>query len=257
MTHTPAISVIIPVLNEQEALPKVLTHLKATLKMADEILVVDGGSEDKTVEIANEFGVTVLVADKKGRAAQMDFGARKAINDYLCFLHADTITPNDLSEIIHKVLLNKKIALAGFVSVMRGKKLRWIITFLNYTKTFLAPLIYQPYSCLFKGLRLLFGDQVMFCRRSDYLISGGFNPQTLIMEEAELCLSMNKLGSIRQIHRRVYSSDPGSRSILECPIKYFGAPMVLSSSPLSLKDKSSSGICQSYLIRTTSPLRRP
>ncbi|MBL4753970.1 MAG: hypothetical protein JKY52_10315, partial [Flavobacteriales bacterium] len=136
-----------------------------------------------------------------------DLGARTASGHYLCFLHADTSTPDGLAELIHHTLSNKRVVLAGFVSIMKGKRTRWVISFLNYIKTYLAPLFYRPYAFFFKGLRLLFGDQVMFCRREDYLKSGGFNSETQIMEEAELCLAMNKLGRIRQVHRLVYSSD--------------------------------------------------
>jgi len=207
MKRSPKLSVVIPTLNEEHTLPILLERLLEILRQGDEIIVVDGGSSDRTVSIARQFNVCVLHSPKTGRAAQLDFGARSARSDYLCFLHSDTSTPDKLAELIHHTLSNEKVVLGGFVSIMRGKETRWLISFLNYSKTYLAPLFYKPYAFFFKGLRLLFGDQVMFCRRSDYLKSGGFNTETMIMEEAELCLSMNKLGRIQQVHRLVYSSD--------------------------------------------------
>jgi rSAM/selenodomain-associated transferase 2 len=201
------LSVIIPTLNEQEALPEVLKQLKEVLDSLDEVIIVDGGSTDNTAAIINAYGYQIFKSNKQGRAAQMDFGARHAKGEYLCFLHADTLPPNDLKATVISTLSNDKVVLAGFTSIMKGEKTRSFISFLNYFKTYLLPLLYKPYAFTFKGLRLIFGDQLMFCRRSDYLKSGGFDPNCLIMEEAEFCLKMNQLGSIKQIKEKVYSSD--------------------------------------------------
>lgn len=201
------LSVIIPTFNEEVALPTVLKSLAKVVSENDEVIIVDGGSTDNTIAIVKEYNFNLIECAKKGRAAQMDLGARKAKNEYLCFLHADTLPPIDLKNIVKQTLSNEKVVLAGFTSIMKGEKTQWLMSTLNYSKTYLLPLIYRPYAFLFKGLRLIFGDQLMFCRKSDYLKSGGFDPNCLIMEEAELCLKMNKLGSIRQIHHKVYSSD--------------------------------------------------
>ena len=201
------LSVIIPTFNEQKALPDVLKQLRKVLNKDDEVIIIDGGSTDATAAIILAHDFQFLKSNKKGRAAQMDFGARQAKGEYLCFLHADTIPPHDLKRKVKTTLSNQKVVLAGFTCIMKGKKTQWLMSALNYLKTYLLPLIYRPYAFLFNGLRLVFGDQLMFCRKSDYLASGGFNPKCLIMEEAELCLKMNELGSIKQIKDRVYSSD--------------------------------------------------
>ena len=201
------LSVIIPTLNEQETLPTVLKQLLEVLAENDEVIIVDGGSTDDTTTIIKSFGFEFLESIKKGRAAQMDYGARLAKGEYLCFLHADTLPPVQLKEIIKTTLRDEKVVLAGFTSIMKGETTRWFMSTLNYSKTYMLPLFYRPYAFIFKGLRLIFGDQLMFCRRSDYLKIGGFDPNCLIMEEAELCLKINKLGSIKQIKDRVYSSD--------------------------------------------------
>lgn len=201
------LSVIIPTLNEQETLPLVLKQLQKVIDKGDEVIIVDGGSTDNTLEIIETFGFDLFKSKKQGRAAQMDFGARLAKGEYICFLHADTLPPAQLKSAIERTLRDEDVVLAGFTSIMKGETTRWFMSTLNYSKTYIIPFFYNPYAYLFKGLRLLFGDQLMFCRKSDYLESGGFDPKTLIMEEAELCIKINKLGSIKQIKDRVYSSD--------------------------------------------------
>ncbi|HLN98394.1 MAG TPA: glycosyltransferase, partial [Pyrinomonadaceae bacterium] len=84
------ISVILPVLNEEHVIG---STLQALLGLAPfEIIVVDGGSTDSTHAIAEQFGVKVL-SSERGRARQMNCGARDATGDVLLFLHADTTLP--------------------------------------------------------------------------------------------------------------------------------------------------------------------
>ncbi|MFP4093491.1 MAG: TIGR04283 family arsenosugar biosynthesis glycosyltransferase [Cyclobacteriaceae bacterium] len=202
------LSVIIPTLNEALCLRRTLEHLARVHPSPFEVIIVDGGSTDQTAEIAAEFNTSCIKSDKPGRSIQMNIGANAAQGDLLCFLHADTLVPNKLVEVICKTLQEQHIVLAGFNSVMGDAgKVHRFTTWLNFSKTYFAPMLYRPYHCLFKGLRLLFGDQVMFCRKADFLKAGGFNEQLPIMEEADLCLRMNRLGRIRQVSEKVYTSD--------------------------------------------------
>ena len=92
------ISVIIPTFNEAPNIVQTITALRhrAAKITALEIIVVDGGSTDGTQGLLQQFdGVRCLAAPKKGRAAQMNFGAQNALGNVLYFLHADTITPHD------------------------------------------------------------------------------------------------------------------------------------------------------------------
>ncbi len=200
------VSIIIPTLNESSCLERTLHQLSILNPPAKEILVVDGGSKDETVAIASKAGIKVLSCASPGRSLQMNYGAKAATGDILCFLHADTCVPDDLIAVITATLEDKSIAGGGFISLMTGfETTRWGVSLHNYLKTYYAPLIFRPH-LFFKGLRLLFGDQVMFCRRADFWDCGGFD-DVPILEEADLCLKLVKLGHIRQVNRIVTSSD--------------------------------------------------
>ncbi len=90
------ISIIIPVLNEEVTIALLLQYLKqnSASKNIAEIIVVDGGSDDNTVDIVKSTD-TVLITSAKGRARQMNAGAKQATGHILYFLHADSIPPND------------------------------------------------------------------------------------------------------------------------------------------------------------------
>ncbi|MBW4665590.1 MAG: TIGR04283 family arsenosugar biosynthesis glycosyltransferase [Chroococcus sp. CMT-3BRIN-NPC107] len=201
------VSIIIPTLNEASCLERTLRQLSILNPPAGEILVVDGGSEDQTIAIANKAGIKVLSCQIPGRSLQMNYGAKAATGNILCFLHADTCVPDDLIAAIVATLENKSVAGGGFISLMTGfETTRWGVSLHNYLKTYYAPLIFRPH-LFFRGLRLLFGDQVMFCRRGDFWDCGGFNDALPILEEADLCLKLVRRGKIRQVNRIVTSSD--------------------------------------------------
>lgn len=188
-TGVAPLSIIIPTLNEAASLGRTLANVRALDPPALEVLVVDGGSRDAT------------------RAIQMNAGARQARGSLLCFLHADTLVPTDLVAIAERVLEDRAIAGAGFVSLMSGEDTtRWGISALNLLKTHLAPLLFRPH-LYWRGLRLLFGDQVMICRRQTFWEVGGFNEALPILEDGDLCLRLLKQGRIRLINRVVISSD--------------------------------------------------
>lgn len=202
------VSIIIPTLNEAASLGRTLRHLSLLNPSPAEIWVIDAGSQDKTVEIAEAAGASVVVSDQRGRSVQMNLGAKLATGEILCFLHADTWVPDDLVTVIEKTLSDSTVACGGFISLMTGTHTtRWTISLHNYLKTYYAPLLFRPHLFFTKGLRLLFGDQVMFCRRVNFWQCGGFDPALPIMEEADLCLKLVQYGRIRQVNRVVQSSD--------------------------------------------------
>ena len=202
-----SLSIIIPTLNEEAALPATLKSVAALTPAPLEVIVVDSSSQDRTVDIARAYGARVITGLPPGRAGQMNAGARIASGDQLCFLHADTELPADFVSLANGVLSDPRTALAGFISIMRGDNgVRRITTAHNFLKTWYAPLLFRTIS-FFRGARLLFGDQVMFCRRQDFWACGGFDAGQMIMEEADLCIRLSQLGRIIQVNRIVLSSD--------------------------------------------------
>lgn len=203
-----SVSIIIPTLNEAKELDRTLRQLSVLDPPAWEVIVVDGGSRDDTVAIAQQHQTTIILAAQSKRSLQMNLGADQASGDILCFLHGDTIVPNDAVEVIVDTLRDHAVACGGFISLMRGAKTtRWATSLHNSLKTYYAPLLFRPRLFFQKGLRLLFGDQVMFCRRNDFIACGGFDSAIAIMEEADLCIKLTQKGRIKQVNRTVESSD--------------------------------------------------
>lgn len=209
------VSIVIPTFNEAASLERTLRQLTLLNPTVKEVILVDGGSEDETVAIAKQvvkslnqqLNVQILFCDRRGRGIQMNYGASVATGDILCFLHADTWIPDDAIAVMQNTLAELTVACGGFISLMVGSDTtRWGISLHNYLKTYYAPLVFKPYS-FFKGLRLLFGDQVMFCRRHDFWDCGGFNEALPIMEDGDLCLKLGQKGRITLVNRIVQSSD--------------------------------------------------
>jgi rSAM/selenodomain-associated transferase 2 len=97
------ISVIIPVLNEETAIRKMLPEIQWIRESGSELIVVDGGSADDSVSLAEKYSDAVIVSTK-GRAAQMNAGAKIATGDILLFLHIDTVlSPDSLNHILTSI----------------------------------------------------------------------------------------------------------------------------------------------------------
>jgi rSAM/selenodomain-associated transferase 2 len=201
------VSIIIPTLNEALVLERTLRHISILEPPPWEVLVVDGGSQDETVAIAQAAAIPVIFSAKAGRSIQMNHGANRATGDVLCFLHADTLVPDDLVTIIDYTLSDPAIAAGGFVSIMAGTtNTWWLFAVMNVLKTYIMPFVLRPRQYA-KGFRLLFGDQVIFCLRHAFSDCSGFDPALPIMEEADLCLKLMRYGRICQVNRTVQCAD--------------------------------------------------
>lgn len=201
------VTVVIPMLNEEAALPQTLADLQALDPQPDEILIVDGGSSDASVAIGRASGFEVALAPRKGRGAQINYGVVKASGEVVCVLHADSRLPVDAVTVIRETMSDGKTALASFMPRIAGPQgTRWGSTLHNWVKTWYAPLIARPH-LFFRGVRLLFGDHAMFFRRSHFLAVGGCDERVVVMEEADLCIRLAQFGRTRMVRRWVWTSD--------------------------------------------------
>ena len=183
------ISIVIPVLNEAIAIRTVLAQVLDTPNV--EAIVVDGGSEDDTVAIAQTMGVKVI-STTAGRARQMNAGVAVATGDILLFLHADTQLPSKFDSFVRQAL-QKPGTVAGAFELrinaqLRGIKL--IERMVNWRSHFLS----MPY-----------GDQAIFLKTSVFTELGGF-PNLPIMEDFELMRRLKRLGQIAIVSAPVLTS---------------------------------------------------
>lgn len=152
------ISVVIPTLNEELALPETLAAV-SRLKTVSEIIVADGGSVDDTLKIARSSGARI-VQTEPSRGLQLNAGARAASGDVFWFLHADTVPLDDAVEQIIKALQDEKTIGGNFEIRFDGAS--WAAMFL----TRLYPKL--------RILGLCYGDSAFFVRRAIYEQTGGF-----------------------------------------------------------------------------------
>ena len=200
------VSIVIPMLEEEKALPALAASLAKLDPAPCEVIAVDGGSADRSVELAQAAGWRVMDAPC-GRGSQVNAGVKAALGEAVIVLHADTVLPPDAVAVVRAALADARVALASFTPIIRGpRRTRWGTTAHNWLKTWYAPLLFRPHLFL-RGVRLLFGDHAMFFRRADFLTVGGCDPHAKVMEEADLCIAMARLGKVKLVARTVETSD--------------------------------------------------
>lgn len=162
------ISVIIPTYNEEKALPATLEHL---LRQAGEyeVIVVDGGSSDRTCQIVRAEPRVRLLTASKGRAAQMNTGACIARGEWLLFLHADTFLPEGALRRLNALEADTACQAGGFRHQFSGDD--WRLRLISWMDNLRAKI-----TCIF------YGDQAMFVRRVLFEQLGGF-PQQPFLED--------------------------------------------------------------------------
>ena len=201
------VAFVVPTLNEANTLPRLARSLAALHPAPDEVVLVDGGSTDDSVDVAHGLGLRVVRHAVRGRAAQINRGVAEVSAPLVCILHADTLLPDDAVAVIGRVLTDRCVALAGFTPLLSGPEtVRWGTSFHNWIKTWYVPLLFRPRLFL-RGGRLLFGDHAMFFRREDFLHVGGCDPALAVLEEADLCIKFARLGRTRLVNRVVITSD--------------------------------------------------
>lgn len=179
------ISIIIPVLNEAARIEDTLTALQPFRRRGHEIIVVDGGSTDKTAEQAGPLADQVLTTTR-GRARQMNAGAAKASGNVLLFLHADTRLPTDTDQ---------------FVEVALAPGLVWGRFDVSFdTDDRLLKLVAWSMNLRSRLSGVATGDQAIFIKRESFETIGGY-PEIDLMED--LALSDKLLKRARPVCLRV------------------------------------------------------
>lgn len=185
------LSVIIPVLNDAQALPVLLERLRPLLRQGCEVLIVDGGSEDGSAALAERAGFSVVRA-ARGRARQMNAGAARADGDMLLFLHADTHLPDGAVALVTQVLASGAHCWGRFDVRITGRH-------------FMLRVVGPMMNLRSRWSGIATGDQAMFVTRAVFDAVGGFPDQPL-MEDIELSKRLRHITRPACIDRCVTTS---------------------------------------------------
>jgi rSAM/selenodomain-associated transferase 2 len=185
------LSIIIPVLDEGEGIAAMLDALANMRTLGVEVIVVDGGSRDATVQRARLRADRVLTAPR-GRALQMNAGAEKASGDVLLFVHADTQLPGDADHVVLNGLERSGRAWGRFNVKIDGRHpLLPVVAWLMNLRSRLS------------GIAT--GDQAIFVKREAFQAAGGFAPIAL-MEDIALSKRLKRVSRPLCLRDRVVTS---------------------------------------------------
>ncbi|KAM3114760.1 TIGR04283 family arsenosugar biosynthesis glycosyltransferase [Phormidesmis sp. 146-33] len=183
------ISIVIPVLNEANQIAQILKIQQQASEI--ELIIVDGGSRDQTVELAHLSGARVL-RSTPGRAHQMNVGANAATGSILLFLHVDTRLPAGFDTMIRRAL-SQPATIAGAFSLKIDADL-WSLRLVEWGVNGRSRWLQMPY-----------GDQAIFLRSNTFKTLGGF-PNLPIMEDFELMRQLRRYGTIALLPAAVITS---------------------------------------------------
>ena len=172
-------SIIIPVLNEAESILQTLKPLQLFRSQGHEVILVDGGSQDNTIEIAQPWVDLVLSSEKKGRANQMNAGAAHAGKDVLLFLHADTLLYDEALDTLLLQLATSRRVWGRFDIRLSSSKFiyRVIETMINWRS---------------RVSGVATGDQAIFVKAYEFSYVGRF-PDFPLMEDVALSKKLKKI----------------------------------------------------------------
>ena len=173
------LSIIIPTLNEEECIGQTVAGLIG--QPGVEVIVADGGSEDRTVPLATAAGARVILAPL-GRGSQQNAGARAAQGQALLFLHADTRLPAGFAAQIRKALGQPGVVAGAFRFAICATG--WRFRLLERCTNWRAACFGLPY-----------GDQALFLPAARFQAMGGFR-EIALLEDLELVLRLRRMGRI-------------------------------------------------------------
>jgi len=189
--NKPSISIIIPVLNEEKSISNILACLEnnGSKENIEEVIIVDGGSVDKTISIASEKGATVINSPK-GRAKQMNLGAKQAKGEILYFLHVDTLPPSHFDKSILKAIQNNHKA--GCFQMSFDSNSRFLKFFAWFTRV---------NHTICRG-----GDQSLFITKNLFTKTKGFNEDYIVYEDNEFIERLYKKTYFKILPEKVKTS---------------------------------------------------
>ena len=183
------ISIIIPIYNEEKTIEQLMDFLESVKKQC-EIIFVDGGSTDRTLELIGDR-FTVLLSDK-GRANQMNAGAEASTGDVLFFLHCDSEPPKTMLQEIENVMRNHRAGCFG-------------IAFHSWNFFMFTCRVISNHRV--KDRKVMFGDQGIFVERALFFEAGMF-PKLPILEDYQFSLTLKEMGiKLGMTKHRIYTSD--------------------------------------------------
>ena len=185
------ISIIIPTINESNNLPLLLSDL-SSMQNEGEIIIVDCGSEDKTIDIANIYGAKICISKERNRGLQLDMGAKNSKGDWLIFLHADTRLTHDWFSKTNSFLKKNKNIIYYFKFKINNKKI--IYRVLEILVNFRSKYLKQPY-----------GDQGLIIHRINYFKNNGFRNIPL-MEDVDFLMRLNNKKDLKQLNLPIFIS---------------------------------------------------
>jgi rSAM/selenodomain-associated transferase 2 len=195
------VSIVVPVLNEEARIGPLLDAL-GRLGGIHDIVAADGGSTDRTIAMAEAAGVGRVVRAPRGRACQMNTGARAAAGDVFWFVHADAVvTPEAVAAIADPAVQ----AGAFRIRTVGDDPVHWAARWL-WLADLRSRYTHQPY-----------GDQAMFVRRDVFDRVGGF-PEQPLFEDLEFCRRLRRAGI--HVHTLPLAIDVSGRRFLARPIYY-------------------------------------
>ncbi len=198
------ISIVIPTLNEAARIGRTLEEL-SSMTGIHEVIVADGGSGDRTAEIAQSFAGVRVIRANRGRAAQMNAGAAVAAGEIILFLHADVSLPRDAASLIERAL-DRPGTIAGAFKT-------WTVS--DSGRTWLAPLLHLA-DLRSRYTSLPYGDQAIFVTADAFKRVGGIPDQPLL-EDLEFSRRLRRLGRLETVPASVIVS---GRRFLARPVYY-------------------------------------
>jgi len=185
------LSIIVPCLNEAQGIADALSALAPLRSRGAEVIVVDGDSDDGTVERAAPHADCVISASR-GRASQMNAGAARARGEILLFLHADTLLPESADALIVEGLNRLRRGWGRFdVAISGSHPLLRVVAWLMNARSRLT------------GIAT--GDQAIFATRSLFTAAGGY-PDIALMEDIALCKRLKRFGPPLCLKHRLTAS---------------------------------------------------